>query len=164
MMRLCSRFSDMGLVQQGKASLALFNRVFWVAQWSFTAWFMGIWPMANIIQGQYIIKMPTGIIVQGEQHLTGCPKILPFWHKSLLKNIYEVNHRLNTQLHCMDQFQLFKKKCINPYWVFSKQEDYILWDICMQLCCMSVILTSSHVMCLCFCLLSNTCYQILSKF
>ena len=66
MIGLFSRFSDMGLVQQGKASLDLFNRVFWVVHWSFTAWFMGIWPMANIIQGQNIIKMPTGIIVQGE--------------------------------------------------------------------------------------------------
>ena len=54
----------MGLVQQGKASLALFNRVFWVAQWSFTAWFMGIWPLANIIQGEYIIIMANGIIIK----------------------------------------------------------------------------------------------------
>ena len=56
----------MGLVQQGKVSLALFNRVFWVVVWSFFAWFMGIWPLANIIQGEYIIKIPTGIMVQGD--------------------------------------------------------------------------------------------------
>ena len=58
---LFTRFSDMGLVHQGQASLTLFNKVFWVALWSFFAWFMAIWPLANIIQGQSFVI--TGIIL-----------------------------------------------------------------------------------------------------
>ena len=114
----------MGLVQQGNVSLALFNRVFWVVVWFFFAWFMGLWPLANIIQGDYIIIMATGLIMQGEtlmslQQKTSCPKIKTLMRESLLKNTYEQYQRFEylAPLQALGQTFCDRQTFFIPFWI-----------------------------------------------